>query len=224
MRLFNEESLQTLHQALLLKKLYLLQSCGFSYCEPQFLAPTQQRFQSQNSRDLKTIVESCKLCAQKSSEPNFGLCNKNSKLVFVTLSPLFDGQMRFSSKASIMLKNIIEGVFKLSLQEVSILSLLKCQIPKANEQASVESCMGYFLKQLEFCGAKTLVIFGVEAYSYLTKDNKSYESVQGKLLKWNHCAVFPTFALSLLIRQPELKINAHREFLELKRLMGEQNV
>ncbi|WP_236033235.1 uracil-DNA glycosylase family protein [Helicobacter turcicus] len=216
--------MQTLHQALLLKKLYLLHSCGFSYCEPQFLAPTQQRFQSQNIGDLKMMVESCKLCAQKSSKPNFGLCNANSKLVFVTLSPLFDEQIRFSSRASIMLKNIIEGVFKLSLKEVSILSLLKCEIPKQSAQVSIESCMGYFLKQLEFCGAKILVILGAETYSYLTKDENSYNGVQGKLLKWNHYAVFPTFALSLLMRQPELKINAHREFLELKRLMGEKNV
>ncbi|MCI5968974.1 uracil-DNA glycosylase family protein [Helicobacter sp.] len=214
--------MQTLHQALLLKKLHLLQSCGFSYCEPPFLAPTQQRFQSQNSRDLKAIVESCKLCAQKSSEPNFGLCHQNSKLVFVTLFSLFDRQMRFGSKASIMLKNIIEGVFKLSLREVSILSLLKCEIPKQNEQESVELCMGYFLKQLEFCGAKTLVVLGSEVYYFLTKDRNGYNSVQGKLLKWNHYALFPTFALSLLVRQPELKINAHKEFLELKRLMGEK--
>ncbi|TLD84052.1 uracil-DNA glycosylase [Helicobacter sp. MIT 11-5569] len=215
--------MQTLHQALLLKKLYLLQSCGFSYCEPQFLAPIQQRFQSQNTSDLKAMIEACKLCAQKSSQPNFGLCHANSKLVFVTLFPLFSGQMRFGSKASIMLKNIIEGVFKLSLKEVSILSLLKCEIPKQNEQASIEACMGYFLKQLEFCGAKTLVILGAEVYSYLTKDGNSYNSVQGKLLKWNHYEVFPTFALSLLVRQPELKIAAHKEFLELRQLLGEKN-
>lgn len=224
MRLFIEEFLQTLHQALLLKKLYLLQSCGFFYCEPQFLAPTQQRFQSQNAGDLRKIVESCRLCTQKSSQPNFGFYNANSKLVFVTLLPLFDKQIRFSSRASIMLKNIIEGVFKLSLGEVSIFSLLKCEISKQNEQKSVESCMGYFLQQLEFCGAKIFVILGSEAYYYLTKDKNSYSNVQGKLFRWNHYSVFPTFSLLSLIRQPELKINAHREFLELKRLMGDRNV
>lgn len=214
--------MQTLHQALLLKKLYLLQSCGFSYCEPQFLAPTQQRFESQNVRDLKLAVEACKLCVQQSSEPNFGFCNANSKLAFVTLFPLFDRQMRFSSKVSIMLKNIIEEVFKLSLKEISILSLLKCEIPSQNQQESVEMCMGYFLKQLEFCGAKTLVVLGADAYAHLTKDNSHYHNVQGKFLQWNCYTLFPTFALTLLMRQPELKINAYKEFLDLKCFIGEK--
>ena len=66
-------------------------------------------------------------------------------------------------------------------------------------------------------------MLGAEAYFGLTKDKNHYSNVQGKLLKWNHFFVFPTFSLSLLMRQPELKINAHREFLELKRLMGEKN-
>lgn len=215
--------MQKLHQALLLKKLYLLRSCGFSYCEPQFLAPKQHRFHSQDLSDLQVMIESCKLCVHKASIPSFGICHAHSRLVFVTLSPLFDQQVRFSSRASMMLKNIVEGVFQLSLKEVSILSLLKCEIPKQNQLESLESCMGYFLKQLEFCGAKTLVILGSEAYCFLTKDNNNYSDVQGKLLQWSHYRIFPTFSLSLLVRQPELKSGAHRQFLELRRLMGENN-
>lgn len=173
--------------------------------------------------DLKLAVEACKLCAQQSLEPSFGFCNANSKLAFVTLFPLFDWQMRFSSKVSIMLKNIIEEVFKFSLKEVSILSLLKCEIPSQNQQESVKMCMGYFLKQLEFCGAKTLAILGEDAYAHLTKDNSHYHNVRGKFLQWNGCTLFPTFALTLLMRQPELKINAYKEFLDLKSFLGEKN-
>ena len=216
--------MQTLHQALLLKKLYLLESCGFSYCDPQFLAPAQRGFQSRDARDLRSIVESCKLCAHKNSPASFGLCHTDSKLVFVTLFPILDAQMRFSSRAAMMLKNIIEKVFLLSLNQVSILSLLKCEIPKEQEQSSVESCMGYFLKQLEFSKAKVLVVFGKEAYAYLTKDGSHYQNAQGKLLKWNHWEVFPTFSLQMLVRQPELKLDAHKEFLKLKQLIGDKNV
>lgn len=216
--------MQTLHQALLLKKLYLLESCGFSYCDPQFLAPAQKGFQSRNASDLQGIIESCKLCALKNSPASFGLCYSDSKLVFITLAPILDAQMRFNSNTAIMLKNIIEKVFLLPLNKVSILSLLKCEIPKAQEQTSIESCMGYFLKQLEFSNAKVLVVFGQEAYAYLTKDGSHYPNVQGKLLRWNHWEVFPTFALQTLVRQPELKLDAHKEFLRLKQLIGDKNV
>ncbi|MDE5925647.1 MAG: uracil-DNA glycosylase [Helicobacter sp.] len=214
--------MQTLHQALLLKKLYLLQSFGFDYCNPQFLVPAQKRFQSQNQGDLRQLIESCKLCAQKTSLPSAGLCHQNSKLIFLTLMPLLDSQSRFASKSAQMLKNIIERVFDLSLREVSILSLLKCEIPQNSQQICIESCMGYFLKQIEFAQSPILVLLGAEAYFYLTQDGSDYGNVQGKLLKWNHLKLFPTFSLSQLLRQPELKINAHKEFLHLKELLKEE--
>lgn len=211
--------MQTLHQALILKKLYLLQSCGFDYCNPQFLIPTQKRFQSQNRQDLKSIIESCKLCPQKSSSASVGLCNKNSQLIFLSLLPLLDSQLRFTSKSAQMLKNIIERVFHIGLQKVSILSLLKCEIPQDAQKDCVESCLGYFLKQVEFAQSKVIVLLGEEVYFYLTQDGSCYENVQGKMLEWNHLNLFPTFSLSQLIRQSELKIKAHKEFLHLKELL-----
>ena len=63
-----------------------------------------------------------------------------------------------------------------------------------------------------------------EIYAYLTKDGSHYPNVQGKLLRWNHWEVFPTFALQTLVRQPELKLDAHKEFLRLKQLIGDKNV
>lgn len=215
--------MQTLHQALLLKKLYLLQSCGFDFCNPQFVTPVQRGFQSQNQQDLKTLIESCKLCVQKSSPACAGLCNPSSRLIFLTLSPLLDSQLRFASKAAQMLKNIIERVFCLSLQEVSILSLLKCEIPQNAQKTCVESCMGYLLKQLEFAQSKVVVLFGADTYFYFTQDGSNYEQVQGKLFEWNHLSLFPTFSLNQLLRQPELKVNAHKELLNLKELLSRKN-
>ncbi|WP_238699269.1 uracil-DNA glycosylase family protein [Helicobacter sp. MIT 05-5294] len=211
-----QTSSQPLLQALLLKRLYLLQSCGFEYCNPQFLAPMQKGFQSPNSQNLKSLIESCKLCAQKSSLASAGLCNQNSQLVFLSLLPILDSQMRFASKGAQMLKNIIERVFGLNVQNVSILSLLKCEIPQAAQKNCVESCMGYFLKQIEFAQSKVIVLLGAEAYFYLTQDGSCYENVQGKILEWNHLKLFPTFNLNQLLRKPELKIQAHKEFLTLK--------
>ncbi|WP_297814156.1 uracil-DNA glycosylase family protein [uncultured Helicobacter sp.] len=211
--------MQTLHQALLLKKLYLLQSCGFDFCNPQFLVPAQSGFQSQNQGDLKSLIESCKLCVQKSSSACAGLCNQDSKLVFLTLLPLLDSQLRFASKAAQMLKNIVEHVFNLNLQNVSILSLLKCEIPQNAQKVCVESCIGYFLKQLEFAQGKVIVLLGADAYFHLTQDGSCYENVQGKLLEWNRLSLFPTFGLNQLLRQPELKVKAHKELLNLKELL-----
>ncbi|MDD6055986.1 MAG: uracil-DNA glycosylase family protein [Helicobacter sp.] len=211
-----------LHRALLLEKLYLLQSCGFSYCDPQFLAPKTIGFKKENEQDFKKIVESCKLCDKKGAS-NFGLCNKNSKMAFVSLMPILDGQLRFAGNMAQMLKNIIEKVFFLKINEVSILSLLKCEIPLNAQNASVEQCSGYFLKQLEMCGAKILVILGGDVYAYLTQDGSHYNKVQGKVLQWNQITIFPTFSLGVLMRDVRLKAVAHRELLLLKEFMEREN-
>lgn len=79
--------------------------------------------------------------------------------------------------------------------------------------------MSYFLKQVEFAQGKVIVLLGAEVYFYLTQDGSRYESVQGKLLQWNHWSLFPTFSLNQLLRQPELKTKAHKEFLNLKALL-----
>lgn len=208
--------MQTLHQALLLKKLYLLESIGFDYCDLQFQKPAQKQFPSQNPKNLNHSIQQCQLCPQKLSSPHIGLCNPRSKLLFLTMTPLLDLQMRFVSKGAQMLKKIIENVFTLPLQEVSILSLLKCEIPKSAQAECSKNCMGYFLKQLEFSQSPVIVALGEEVYGALTQDRTPYKNLQGKLLKWNATGLFPTFSLTQLLRQPELKTQAHKEFLTLK--------
>lgn len=215
--------MQTLQRVLLLQKLYLLKSIGFDYCNLQFQKPLQTQFPSQSPKNLNQIIKECQLCPQKLSPPHTGLCNPRSKLLFLTMMPLLDLQMRFVSKGALMLKKIIENVFALQLQEVSILSLLKCEIPKNTQDKCAKNCMGYFLKQLEFSQSKIIVILGEEVYSTLTQDKTPYKDIQGKLLKWNGLKLFPTFSLTQLLRQPELKIQAHKEFLTLKKDFYENN-
>ncbi|EES89847.1 uracil-DNA glycosylase family protein [Helicobacter canadensis] len=215
--------MQTLHQALLLQKLYLLKSIGFDYYDLQFQKPLQTQFPSQNQKNLNQAIKECQLCPQKLSQPHIGLCNPHSKLLFLTITPLLDLQTRFVSKGALMLKKIIENVFALPLQQVSILSLLKCEIPKNTQEECTKNCMGYFLKQLEFSQSKTIVILGEEVYNALTQDKTPYKNIQGKLFKWNHLKLFPTFSLAQLLRQPELKIQAHKEFLTLKKDLYETN-
>lgn len=216
--------MQTLHRALLLKRLYLLQSLDYDYCNPQFIAPKERMFSVRNIRDLKAMVESCKLCTQRASKVSFGMCNANSKIAFITFKPLMDAYGRFSSNSGLMLKKIIENVLHLQLHEISVLSLLKCEVPQSAYANSLECCMQYFLEQLNFCNAKILVVLGSDTYAHLTQDGSHYEKVQGKLLEWSGFKIFSTYALSMLISRPNLKPLAHKEFLELKKILKDTNV
>lgn len=208
--------MQRLYQAMLLKKLYLLQACGMEYCNPLFIKPSPQHFLAKDSKMLEGLIQKCLLCPQKSSLPNAGLYNSNSQIVFVSLFPLLDFQQRFASKSAEMLHKIITNVFGLSLKEVSLLSLLKCEIPAQNLQESLEMCLGYFYKQLQFTQSKIIVALGKEAYFHLSGDGTPYEKVRGKILEWKEYLLMPTFSLLELLQRPNLKIQAHKDFLTLK--------
>ena len=92
--------MQQLQQALLLKKLYLLKSMDFHYCDVYFKKPTQKSFQSNNAKDLHSSIQACQLCSQKLSKPHTGLCNPNSKITFISTTPILDTQLRFASKGA----------------------------------------------------------------------------------------------------------------------------
>lgn len=208
--------MQTLHQAMLLKKMYLLQALGFAYFDPIFFAPKSKNFSIKDSQSLNHMVKNCMLCSKKTSLSNVGLCNPHSKLTFISLFPLLDSNLRFNSKSGEMLQKIIQNVFKLPLSQVSILSLLKCEIPKNEIENSLESCASYFFKQLEFSHTKIIVALGADAYFYFTKDGSPYENIRGKVLEWQKCLLFPTFSLLDLLRNPALKTQAHKDFITLK--------
>lgn len=209
--------MQKLRLALELKKLYLLQSLDYEFTDPIFLTQKSSFANSIHSqKELDFLIEKCELCPQRHSKPSRGICNPHSKIAFLSLEPLLDSNLRFSSNMAMMLHNIITKVFLLSLKEVSILSLLKCDIAIQNKENSLNLCMGFVHKQLEFCNAKIIVILGQEAYFAISEDGEDYKRVQGKALKWKDFLLFPTFSLAELIKKPSLKIQAHKEFLNIK--------
>ncbi|WP_104721146.1 uracil-DNA glycosylase family protein [Helicobacter mesocricetorum] len=208
--------MQTLHTLLTLKKLYLLQALGMKYCNPQPTIHPKNSFKISNPTTLQKLIQECQLCPQKSSAPHIGLCNLESKITFLSLTPILDTQLRFASKSSQMLKKIIENVLLLSIKEVSILSLLKCELPKISQYQCYQSCKDYLLKQLEFSQNKLIVLLGEEVYRFFCDDKTPYENLQGKSLKWGDFLLFPTFSLMQLLSQPQLKVQAYQEFLTLK--------
>ena len=205
-----------IHKALLLKKMYLLQNFGFEYVDPKMFQVLQRNFDFKNLDSLCDAVNSCTLCKNRNSKAHVGIVNYNSKLMFVSLFPILDYENRFTSKGSDMLLNIIKNVLNLDIKDVSITSLLKCEMNVLNSEECFNNCKDYFLKQLEFSNTQKIVCLGSETYEILCDKNVNYKEAHGRFLEWNGYIMFPTFSISQLLRQPKLKIQAHKDFLTIK--------
>lgn len=208
--------MQTLHKALLLKKIYMLKDYGFEYVEPNLIKPINSCFKIKDSHSLGLTISSCTLCKNKNSVPHTGLVNLDSKVAFISLFPILDTGNRFVSKSSDMLLKIIKLVLNLEISNVSILPLIKCQTNRANEEKAFNNCKDFLFKQLEFAKPKIVVCLGEEVYKYMFDGGLNYKDIQGRFIKWNNYDIFPTFSISNLLRQPQLKTIAHKEFLTLK--------
>lgn len=187
----------------------MLKSCIQGYTDT-FKTPMQVPIQIE--KNLELTIKNCSLCqrVKHCKEPSAGLLNPNAKLCFISDIPLIDERGHFiQSKSSIMLHNIIDKVFNLSLDQVSILSLVKCdpQNPKIQKD-ELHSCIAFIHAQLSSINPAIHILLG---------DNVSKHLLGGCLehsrILWHNGKKFLiSYALNELVRNPSLKSRAKDDF------------
>lgn len=205
-----------LRKALLLKKLYLLQSLGYDYCDPLLHNPKSNPLAPTDIRGLQTMIQNCNLCSSKTSKPHEDILHPNSKIAFMSFFPLTDSKGDLISNSGDMLKKIIKNVFELEFYEISVISLLKCSIPHSMQSVSIEKCNELVKAQLQLITPKIILALGEVAYQTLSGDKTKFSTLQGKCVKWGGFQLIPTYDLLELLRNPALKRKAHTEFLAIK--------
>lgn len=192
-----------------LKQLYTLKSCMQGYTDT-FKAPIQAPIQIE--KNLELTIKNCSLCqrVKHCKEPSIGLAHPNAKLCFISDIPLLDERGHFiQSKSGIMLHNIIDKVFNLSLDQVSILSLLKCdpQNPKIQKDELL-SCMPFIHAQLSSLNPAIHILLGDNVSEHLLGGHFEHS----RILWHNGKKFLISYALNELIRNPSLKSRAKNDF------------
>ncbi|WQV71025.1 uracil-DNA glycosylase family protein [Helicobacter pylori] len=181
---------------------------GETYTDISLIKPQNKPLNKQ----VHEGIENCNLCKRhQHSKPITGLFNPTSKLAFITLTPMLDGQLHFlNNLKALMLESIIQKVFNYPLKDCSILSLLKCDSNSLNLEEEINACLPHLTWQLDNNASKVIVVFGEILPKRLL--NLSKEESFGRVVSLKTKHFLSTYALEDMLKNPTLKKEALAHF------------
>ncbi|WP_434581623.1 uracil-DNA glycosylase [Sulfurimonas sp. NW15] len=203
--------LKSYQNLVLLQNLYRLKAIGFEYIEhfnindkTNYETPTTLAALSQN-------ISSCHLCdlSKSRTQSMSGYGNRNASLFIIDFS-VSQAQDRanayYTGRSGETLKNMIEKVVHLSIEDVFITHAVKCKPLQSNKPSASEfnSCKNYLFSQLDFIKPKVIVTLGEDAYTHLTGD-VNFKNVKGHVIDYKEYKLIPVYHPQYLLRNPELK-------------------
>ncbi len=204
--------LKSYQNLVLLQNLYRLKATGFEYIDHFDINIRQSDEKPTNLQELSQNIMSCHLCdlSKSRTQSMSGYGDENAELFIVDyiVSKAQDStNAYYSARSGETLKNMIENVVKIKVEDAYLTHAIKCKPLHANKPSPSEwnSCKGYLFSQIEFVAPKVIVALGAEAYSHLTGDNDNFENVRGHVIDYKNYKLVPIYHPQHLLRNPELK-------------------
>ncbi|MEA3370397.1 MAG: uracil-DNA glycosylase [Campylobacterota bacterium] len=196
----------------LLQNLYRLKAMGFDYTDPFSINEKNSYEKPNNLDELSQNISTCHLCdlSKSRTQSLSGYGNPNAELMIIdySISQTQDSSNSYySGRSGETLKNMVEKVLQLSIDDVYLTHAIKCKPLKSNRPSPSEwnSCKPYLFTQLEFIQPKVVVTLGNEAYNTVTEDNDNFENVRGHVIDFKDYKLVPIYHPQYLLRNPELK-------------------
>ena len=205
--------MKSFQNLILLQNLYRLKAIGFEYID-HFSINEKNNYEQPNSlEELVHNVEQCHLCdlskSRRQSMSGYGNTNANLVIIDYLVSQAQDSvNSHYAGRSGETLKNMIEKVLHLSVDDIYLTHAIKCKPLQSNRPSPSEwnSCKGYLFSQLEFIRPKIIVTLGEEAYAHLTNDAAdNFENVRGHVIDYKEYKLIPIYHPQYLLRNPQLK-------------------
>ncbi|WP_245534131.1 uracil-DNA glycosylase [Sulfurimonas autotrophica] len=203
--------LKSYQNLVLLQNLYRLKAMGFEYIE-HFNVNDKTNYEKPNTLEaLAQNIASCHLCdlSKSRTQSMSGYGSKDAKLVIIdySVSQAQDSSNSYyAGRSGETLKNMIEKVLHLSIDDIYLTHAVKCKPLQSNKPSPSEynSCKNYLFSQLDFIKPKVIVTLGEDAYTHITGDT-NFENVRGHVIDYKEYKLIPIYHPQYLLRNPHLK-------------------
>ena len=211
----------------MLQNLYRLKAIGFEYIDHFSINEKNNYTQPNSLSEIADNIKNCHLCdlskSRRQSMSGFGNANANLVIIdYLVSQAQDDANDYYVGRSGETLKNMIEKVLKLSVQEVYLTHAIKCKPLQSNKPSPSEwnSCKSYLFSQLGFIHPKVIVTLGKEAYAHVTHDNEdNFENVRGHVIDYQNYKLVPIYHPQYLLRNPELKKITLNDLHTIKRCL-----
>ena len=216
--------LKSFQNLILLQNLYRLKAIGFEYIDHFSLNDNYDDNTTPHTlEELVKQIQTCHLCdlskSRRQSMPGFGSSNARVVILDYMVSQVQDANNDYySGRSGESLKNMIEKVIGLSIEDVYLTHVIKCKPLQSNHPSSseVQSCKQYLQAQLDFIKPNVIVTLGADAYQALTDDSDNFENVRGHIIDFKKYKLVPIYHPQFLLRNPELKKITLRDLQTIK--------
>ena len=205
--------MKSFQNLIFLQNLYRLKSIGFEYIDHFHANENIEHFQPNSLQELSRNIKNCHLCdlnkSRRQSMDGYGKINADLVIVDYMVSQAQDStNSYYVGRSGETLKNMIENVLNLSVNDIYLTHAIKCKPLQSNRPSASEwnSCKSYLFSQLKLIKPKVIVTLGKEAYTHLTDDNAdNFENIRGHVINYKNYKLIPIYHPQYLLRNPELK-------------------
>jgi len=185
---------------------------GFEYSDHFNINQNTEVQKPNNIDELSSNILSCHLCdlskSRSQSMVGYGDINASLMIVDFSVSQTQDTtNSYYSGRSGETLKNMIEKVLLLNVDDVFITHCVKCKPLNSNSPSPSEynSCKNYLHAQIDFIKPKVIIALGEEAYSHLTGNEGNFNNVRGHVIDYQDSKLIPIYHQSYILRNPESK-------------------
>ncbi|MBW6488828.1 uracil-DNA glycosylase [Sulfurimonas sp.] len=215
--------MKSFQNLLLLQNLYRLKALGFEYSDPFSINQISSSEKPHNLNELAKNIATCYLCdlskSRNKSMSGFGNQNADVMIIDYTVSMNEDSTSSYyCGRSGELLKNMIENVLELKIEDVYFTHAIKCKPLNSNMPSNSEwdSCKDYLFSQIEFVKPKVVVTLGKDAYAKVTSEDDNFASVRGHVINFKSYKLVPIYHPNHLLRNPDDKKIAFSDLKTIK--------
>lgn len=206
-----------------MQNLYRLKALGFEYSDSFSINRVSTNEKPNNLSELAKNITTCHLCdlskSRRQSMSGYGNPNADLMIIDYMVSMSEDSTSSYySGRSGEMLKDMIENVLKLKVEDVYFTHAVKCKPLNSNMPSDSEwdSCKSYLFSQIEFVKPKVVVTLGKDAYAKVTSEEENFASVRGHVVDFKDYKLVPIFHPNHLLRNPDEKKIAFNDLKTIK--------
>ena len=177
--------------------------------------------------ELENDCKSCNKCSLCKTRKNlvFGIGCKESKVLFVGEGPGENEDLigePFVGKAGKLLDEMLSKVGLYRDKNIYITNIVKCRPPNNRDplDEEQEKCIDWLRWQFRFIRPKIVVCLGRIAATKMIKPEIKITKEHGIFFKKGNTLFMPTLHPAALLRNPNMKPEAFKDFLKLKEQMN----
>ena len=174
-----------------------------------------------NWLDLENDCKNCNKCSLCKTRKNlvFGIGNKESKVLFVGEGPGENEDLMgepFVGRAGKLLDEMLSEIKLYRNKNIYIANIVKCRPPNNRDplDEEQEKCINWLRWQFKFIKPKIVVCLGRIAAAKMIKPKITRE--HGTFFKKGKTLFMPTLHPAALLRNPNMKPEAFKDYLKLK--------